>query len=141
MPEDLALCSLDCEHLAGELQPSIEVPMHAAVYCARPDAAAIIHTHSPRATAAAAMGVTVRTRTGPARDAIGSDIIACAAFAPQGSSELAEKVVAALGSQNKGLLLADHGTLAVGSSLEEAFAISELIEEASDRFLGSRPPG
>ncbi len=141
LPEDLALCSLDCVVLAGELQPSIEVPMHAAVYCARPDVAAIVHTHSPRATAVAALGEPVRFRAGPAREVIGSDIIPCAEFAPRGSSELAQNVVAALGSECRGLLLADHGALAVGSSLEEAFAISALIVEVSDHFLRSRPHG
>jgi ribulose-5-phosphate 4-epimerase/fuculose-1-phosphate aldolase len=141
MPPDLALCSLDCEHLAGEKQPSIEIPMHAAVYCARPDVTAIIPTPSPRAPDVAALGESVRLRVESASEAMGNDSIPCSAFAPQGSSELAENVVAALGSENKGLLLTDHGTLAVGSSLEEAFAISELIEEASDRFLRSRPSG
>jgi L-fuculose-phosphate aldolase len=140
-PEDLALCSLGCEHLAGEMRPSIELPLHAAVYCARPDVSAIIHTHSPHATSVAFSGEAVPLRAKHFRDAIGSDTIPCAAYAPQGSTELAENVVAVLVSKTKGLLLADHGALAVGSSLEEAFAISEMIEEACVQYLRSRLTG
>lgn len=136
-PEDLALCSLESKHLAGEMRPSIELPLHAAVYCARPEVRAIIHTHSPCATIVAASGEAVVLHFEHARDVIGGDTIPCAAFAPQGSTELAENVVAALAGKTRGLLLADHGTLAVGSSLEEALVISELIEDACAQILGS----
>lgn len=137
-PEDLALCSIRCEHLAGELPPSIELPMHAAVYCARPEARAVIHTHSPSATAIATTGRVLPLRSIQAQEATGSEIISVAAYAPPGSSILADNVVAALGSRAKAVLLACHGMLAVGSSTGEAFAICELVEEASERFLRSK---
>jgi L-fuculose-phosphate aldolase len=140
-PEDLALCSVRCEHLAGENRPSIELPLHAAVYCARADVGAIIHTHSRCATAVATMGNDIPLRTEETAGAIRSDIIPCAAYAPEGSPELAENVVAALGSEGKALLLAEHGVLAVGSDVNEAFAISELIEEAAKIFMLSKSDG
>lgn len=140
-PDDLALCSVRCEQLAGENPPSVELPLHAAVYCARADVGAIIHTHSRYATAAAAVGKTLPVPTAEASSALGSDCISCAAFAPEGSPELAENVVAALGSQTKALLLAEHGVLAVGSDVDEAFAISELIEEAAKIHMLSKADG
>ena len=136
-PEDLALCSVQCEHIAGENRPSIELPLHAAIYCARADVGAIVHTHSRCATAAA-VGKAIPLTTEDATSALGSDRISCAAYAPEGSPELAENMVAALGSEGKALLLAEHGVLAVGSDVNEAFAISELIEEAAEVFLRSK---
>jgi len=140
-PDDLALCSVRCEHLAGENRPSIELPLHAAVYCARADVGAIVHTHSRYATAVAVMGNDIPLMTEETAGAIHNDIIPCAAFAPEGSPELAENVVAALGSQTKALLLAEHGVLAVGSNVNEAFAISELIEQAAKMFMLSKSDG
>jgi L-fuculose-phosphate aldolase len=138
-PDDLALCSMGCEHLAGEICPSIELPLHTAVYCARPDVRAIIHTHAPHATSIAAAGKAIPLHSKAARETLGSDCIPCTTFAPEGSTELANNVVAALGDKCKAVLLAKHGTLAVGSSLEEAFTISELIENTSEAFRHSKP--
>jgi len=140
-PEDLALCSVRCEHHAGENRPSIELPLHSAVYCARTDVGAIVHTHSRFATAAAATGTAIPVPTEEASSVLGGDRIACAAFAPEGSPELAENVVAALGSDGKALLLAEHGVLAVGVDVNEAFAISELIEAAAKIFMLSKSDG
>jgi L-fuculose-phosphate aldolase len=140
-PEDLALCSVQCEHLAGAARPSVELPFHAAIYCARADVGAIVHTHSPHATAAACIGNAMPILLEEALGAIGSDRVPCAAFAPSGTTQLAEIAVAALGDEGKALLLAEHGTLAVGSNLEEAFAISEMIEKAAEAFILSGPGG
>ena len=136
-PEDLSLCSARCEHLAGENRPSIELPLHAALYCARPDVGAIIHTHSVHATTVATLSRDIPLMLPEAVRAIGSDSIPCATFAPEGSPELTENVVAALRSEGKALLMAEHGVLAVGSDMKEAFAICELIEEAARLFMSS----
>ncbi len=136
--EDLALCSMQCEHLAGAARPSVELPLHAAVYCARPDVGAIVHTHSRHATAIATMNSDLPIMLEEAARALGSDRIACAAFAPSGTTQLAEIAVAALADEGKALLLAEHGTLAVGSNVQEAFAVSEMIERAAEVFIRSR---
>jgi L-fuculose-phosphate aldolase len=133
-PDDLALCTVDCEHLSGSIHPSIELPLHAAIYCSRLDALAIVHTHSPHALAVAQTCEHLPVQPKAARQAIGSAIVVCVPYAPEGSQQLAEKAVAALGRDCKALLLAEHGTLAIGSSLQEAFTISEMIEEAAASF-------
>jgi L-fuculose-phosphate aldolase len=140
-PEGLALCTVQCEHLAGAACPSIELPLHAAIYCARPDVGAIVHTHSPHATAAAHLGSDMLVLIEEAASVLGSDRIPCVPFTPSGTTQLAEIAVAALGEEGKALLLAEHGTLAVGSNVGEAFAISEMIEKAAEGFMLSRPSG
>jgi hypothetical protein len=62
-PEDLIHLSLDGTVLSGARKPSSEWPFHVAIYQARPDAQAIVHTHSPRATACPARGAASRLST------------------------------------------------------------------------------
>lgn len=131
---------MQCEHLAGAIRPSIELALHTAVYCARPDVGAIVHTHSHYATAAAS-GSDMPILMEKAVRAIGSNAIPCATFAPAGTRQLAENAAAALGSEGKALLLSEHGTLALGGNVQEAFAISEMIEKAAEIYMLSLSGG
>jgi L-fuculose-phosphate aldolase len=134
-PEDLALCSLQCEHLAGEARPSMELAMHAAVYRARPDVGAIVHSHAVHASAIAVCGGEIPFLLDEMAYSIGPISIPTAAYAPSGTPELAENVVAALGSERMAILLANHGTLAVAPDVAQAFAISELTERAARIYI------
>jgi L-fuculose-phosphate aldolase len=140
-PEDLVLCSLQCEQLAGEFRPSMELAMHAAVYCARPDVGAIVHTHAVHASAVAACGGEIPFLLDEMAYSIGPVSIPTAAFAPSGTQQLAENVVATLGSERVAILLANHGTLAVAADVAQAFAISELIERAAKIFILAKMVG
>ena len=134
-PEDLALCSLQCEHLAGEAGPSMELALHAAVYRARPDVGAIVHSHAVHASAIAVCGGEIPFLLDEMAYSIGPISIPTAAYAPSGTQELAEHVVAALGRERVAILMANHGTLAVAPDVAQAFAISELIERAAKIFI------
>jgi L-ribulose-5-phosphate 4-epimerase len=133
--EDLALCSLQCEHLTGKASPSMELALHAAVYCARPDVGAVVHTHAVHASAIAVCGGEIPFLLDEMAYSIGPVNIPTAAYAPSGTQQLAENVVAALGSERMAVLMANHGTLAVAPDVAQAFAISELIERAAKIYI------
>jgi L-fuculose-phosphate aldolase len=132
-PEDLIELSLDGAVLSGTRKPSSEWPFHAAIYRARPEAQAIVHTHSPRATALSC------TRRGiPAFHYMialcGGADIRCADYATFGTPELAENAVRALEGR-KAVLLANHGVIALGASLAGAHQIVAEVENLAGQYL------
>jgi L-fuculose-phosphate aldolase len=117
-PSDLPYETLRPEHVClvtpeGELvegpRPSVELPMHLAVLAARPDVGAVVHTHSPRATARPPV---------PVADA-----------APSGSAELGAAVLAAAGDGDA-VVIEGHGPVCFGvdlaAALERAFEVEQL---------------
>lgn len=132
-PDDLIHLSLDGAVLAGSRQPSSEWPFHTEIYKARPDARAIVHTHSPRATALAC------ARRGiPAFHYMialcGGPDIRCADYATFGTPELAENAVRGLEGR-KAVLLANHGVIALGGSLAGAHQIAAEVENLAGQYL------
>ncbi len=132
-PADLIELSLDGAVLSGARKPSSEWPFHAAIYRARPEAQAIVHTHSPRATALSC------TRRGiPAFHYMialcGGADIRCADYATFGTPELAENAVRALEGR-KAVLLANHGVIALGASLAGAHQIVAEVENLAGQYL------
>ena len=132
-PADLLHLALDGTVLAGERKPSSEWPFHAAIYRARPDAKAIVHTHSPRATALSC------TRRGiPAFHYMialcGGADIRCADYATFGTPDLAANAVTALEGR-KAVLLANHGVIALGGSLAGAHQIVAEVENLAGQYL------
>ena len=132
-PEDLIHLGGDGTVLSGSRKPSSEWPFHTAIYKARPDAQAIVHTHSPRATALSC------TRRGiPAFHYMialcGGADIRCAEYATFGTPELAENAVRALDGR-KAVLLANHGVIALGQTLAGAHTIAAEVENLAGQYL------
>lgn len=114
-------------------RPSSEWPFHAAIYRARPDAQAIVHTHSPRATALACARRGIPAFHYMIAFCGGADI-RCAEYATFGTPELATAVVAGLEGR-KATLLANHGVVAIGASVEGALAIAGEVENLAGQYL------
>lgn len=132
-PQDLIGLSLDGEVRSGGKRPSSEWPFHTAIYRARPDARAVVHTHSPRATALACARRGIPAFHYMVALAGGADV-RCAPYATFGSRELAEHAVAALEGR-KAALLANHGVIALGASLEGAYTIAAEVENLAGQYL------
>lgn len=132
-PEDLIHLSLDGRVLSGARKPSSEWPFHTAIYKARPDAQAIVHTHSPRATA-----LSCARRGIPAFHYMialcGGPDVRCADYATFGTPELAENAVRGLEGR-KAVLLANHGVIALGASLAGAHQIVAEVENLAGQYL------
>jgi L-fuculose-phosphate aldolase len=131
-PVDLVHLAADGAVLSGG-KPSSEWPFHAAIYAARPEVRAIVHTHSPRATA-----LSCTRRPIPAFHYMialaGGDDIRCADYATFGSPQLAAHAVAALEGR-KAVLLANHGVIALGSTLAGAEMIAGEVENLAGQYL------
>ena len=132
-PADLVHVDFDGKVLAGKLQPSSEWRFHASVYRARPDVAAVVHNHSPRATALSCARRGVPAFHYMVAIAGGNDI-ACARYATFGTQELADNLVVALGDR-KAVLLANHGVVACGASLGQAWTIAQEVENLAGQLL------
>jgi L-fuculose-phosphate aldolase len=112
--------------------------MHAAIYARRPDATAIVHTHSPRATSLACAG-----RGIPPFHymiALAGGDIRCMPYATFGTAELAETAVRGLEGR-RATLLGNHGVIAIGSSLAEAHAVAVEVENLASGYLAMLSAG
>lgn len=132
-PEDVIELDLFGEKQAGALDPSSEWPLHSGIYKARPDAEAIVHTHSPMATALSCARIGIP----PFHYMIaicGGPGIRCAEYATFGSQQLADGAVKALWDR-KAALLANHGLIAIGATLEGARVIAAEVENLATQYL------
>jgi L-fuculose-phosphate aldolase len=122
----------------GGPRPSSEWRMHAAIYRARPDVAAIVHTHSPHATALACAG-----RGIPPFHymiALAGGEVRCVPYATFGTAELASSAVGGL-ADRRATLLANHGVIAVGPTLRVAHAVALEVENLAGQYLALRAAG
>ncbi len=117
---------------AGARKPSSEWRLHADVYRARPDAAAVVHTHSMFATTLACLGRTIPPFHYMVAVAGGHDI-QCAPYARFGTQALADAAVAALAGR-KACLLAHHGTIALGDSAADALRVAAEVETLAEMY-------
>ncbi|WP_202866157.1 class II aldolase/adducin family protein [Kribbella turkmenica] len=119
-------------------RPSKELPVHLAVYRQRPQATAVVHLHSPYATACACLppdgrGLAQLPPLTPYRVMRLGDV-PLAPYAKPGSSALGDGVEK-LAAKHHVILLANHGSVVAGESLDSAVELSEELETAAQLTL------
>ena len=124
-PEDLVIASFD-NKIQGKQKPSLETPLHLAIYKKRDDLEAIIHTHSRYALAVSAVKTSVPVFIDEIFSHIGGEI-AVVPYALPGSKELAENTIKKLEDKNA-VLLRNHGAVCCGKNLQDAFQTAEAVE-------------
>jgi L-fuculose-phosphate aldolase len=138
-PQDLLAIGFDGQPLAGSAvadrrsSPSSEWRLHADLLRSRPDASAVVHCHSIHATALACHGRGIPPFHYMVVQAGGPDI-RCAGYATFGSQALSDFALAAL-EERQACLLAHHGQVTVGASLEQALALAEEVETLAQMYL------
>ncbi len=133
---EIILMNLARNKTWSTLQPSSEYPLHIAVYRQRAEINAVIHTHQPYATVLAVAHIELPAVTDDMAQIIGSSV-KVAAYAKSGSMHFANYALRALGERNAALL-ANHGALCVGRSLDEAFVVAEILEKSAMAYLAAR---
>ncbi|MGC8912082.1 MAG: class II aldolase/adducin family protein [Nitrososphaeria archaeon] len=116
--DDLIIVDYDGNIVKGDKRPSSELPMHLAIYRARADVQAIIHTHAVWPYILSVCHQNLPPISDEFTILLGGEI-KVSKYAFPGTRELAENVVEALGSNNAALI-ANHGCVTVGKSVEEA---------------------
>jgi L-fuculose-phosphate aldolase len=134
-PEMLAAMALDDAEAGweGPLKPSTEWRFHRDILRARPDVAAVVHTHSPWCAA-----LSITRRPIPAAHYMvalfGGNDVRCAEYATFGTAELSRAALAALEGRNA-CLLANHGMIATGPDLDRAMRMAVELETLARQYV------
>jgi L-fuculose-phosphate aldolase len=123
----------------GTRLPSSEWRFHRDLYRARDDFRAIVHVHSPFATALACLRTGIPAFHYMVAIAGGRDI-RCAPYATYGTLALAAQAVAAMNGR-RACLLANHGMIAGGASLAQALALAVEVESLAEMYCRARQLG
>jgi L-fuculose-phosphate aldolase len=124
-PADLAHVTAD-GHASGHRAPSSEWRFHHDIYAQRPEAGAVVHTHSAFATTLACLGRGIPAVHYEVAFAGGKDI-RCAPYRTFGTQGLSDAALAALEGR-RACLLAHHGVIAFGADLDDALRLADKVE-------------
>ena len=134
-PGSICFVTMEGEHVGGEGRVSSETPMHLSVYRTT-NAAAVVHTHSPRAVAASIVIDELPAVHYSILRAGGGPTIRVAPYERFGSDELARAAVAGLDGRTA-VLLQNHGAITYGRDLAEAYERAQLVEWLADVHLAA----
>ena len=137
-PEDVVVIDLSGRVIEGEKNPSSEWMLHRILYENRVEISSVVHTHSPFSTVMSCLGWELPPLH--YMIALAGQTVRCAAYATFGTEELAANAMLAMHDRNA-VFLANHGLLAAGSDLANAFHITEEIEFCSELYWRSKCVG
>jgi len=142
-PSDLVVMKLDGSKVEGDLIPSSEWRLHAELYKNFDIANAVVHTHSPRASSFAVLHESIPLVLNEMLSFLGGDI-PLADFALPGTAEVGLNAVKAMNSDKYlrySCLLANHGAVAIGDDLNEAYKRAVYTEDAATVYHFARQLG
>jgi L-fuculose-phosphate aldolase len=131
-PRDVVFVDADGTSPAATRKPSSEWRFHLAAYQARPDCAAIVHTHSLHATVLACAHRPIPAFHYMVAVAGGADI-PCVPYATFGTAELSAHVAQGLAARDA-CLLANHGQIAIGRDLDAALELAAAVEVLAEQY-------
>lgn len=145
-PGDIVAVSIaDCTY-EGDVKPSSEKGVHAAVYRQHPEADFVIHTHQNYATDLSILGRNLRILPGGAASELLGECVPCARYGLSSTKTLTRNVEEELirHPSSRAVLMRNHGAVCFGDSYEEAFRVAHTLEDECRRrygkLTGSRPP-
>ena len=138
-PEDIVIVDYDVDVIEGDAVPSSESLTHVAVYKARSDISAVIHTHSIYASVLAVAGVPLPPILDELVAYLGGPV-EVAEYGFPSSEDLGEKAIQAMGERNA-VFIRNHGVLAAGRDMPDALRACELVERAAQIYIQARALG
>jgi L-fuculose-phosphate aldolase len=117
-PEDLVMVDLQGKPVGSAMKPSVDTMNHVAIYRARPDVGAVLHTHSPYAAAFSTLHREIPPLITEAAGYLGG-AVKVMEYLPPASPALADRLAVGLGA-DRAVLLPNHGVMAVGESPKKA---------------------
>ena len=128
-PADMVIIDLEGDLIEGDLKPSSDTASHLYIYRQRPDVMGIVHTHSPYATAFAAVGKSIPVCLTAMADEFGGPI-PVGGFALIGGEAIGKVVVDAIGT-SCAVLLKQHGVFTIGTSPTAAVKAAVMTEDVA----------
>lgn len=128
-PEHMVVVNLEGDIVEGKLKPSSDTGSHLYIYRHRPDVNGVVHTHSPYATAFAALGQSIPVYLTAIADEFGGPI-PCAGFALIGGEEIGRQVIENIG-ESPAVLLKNHGVFTVGPTARSAVKAAVMVEDVA----------
>ena len=125
-PEDVVITDLEANVVDGNRKPSSEWALHTIFYKNKPDARAVVHTHSVYCTTFAVLGEPIRAVHYVIGDA-NTDTVPCAPYHTFGTVQLAEEAIKVCGDSNA-VLLGNHGIVTCGKDIKGAFSLANNME-------------
>lgn len=127
--EHMVVLDLNGKQIEGDLKPSSDTASHLYIYRQRPDVFGVVHTHSPYATAFAAIGKPIPVYLTAQADEFGGPI-PCGGFALIGGEEIGKVVVDCIGS-SVAIILKNHGVFTIGKSGKAAVKSAVMVEDVA----------
>lgn len=132
---DMIAVGIDGQTIEGALKPSTDTAAHLYIYRELPEVNAIVHTHSPAATAFSMRGFDMPCALTEMADVFGNDI-PCAPYATIGTDDMGRLAVEKLRLYKSGaVLLRAHGVITVGKTIDEAVKRAIYLEHAAKTLL------
>ncbi len=128
-PEHLVVLEADGTKVEGDLKPSSDTASHLYIYRKRSDVMGVVHTHSPYATAFAALGRSIPVVLTAQADEFGGPI-PCGPFALIGGEDIGRVVVETIG-KSCACLLKHHGVFTIGKSADAAVKAAVMVEDVA----------
>jgi L-ribulose-5-phosphate 4-epimerase len=128
-PEHLVILDTDGKIIEGDLKPSSDTASHLYIYRHRPDVNGVVHTHSPYATAFAALGRPIPVYLTAMADEFGGPI-PCGGFALIGGEQIGQVVIESIGN-SRAVLLKNHGIFTIGKTAEDAVKAAVMAEDVA----------
>ena len=133
--DDIVFVSLDGKFDDTKKKPSSEWRFHKDIYSSKNEANAIVHAHSTHATAVSAHNKDVPAFHYMVALAGGNDL-KCAKYATFGTQELSDNIINAL-KNRKACLMSNHGQVAFGDNLEQAFELAQEVENICHQYINA----
>ncbi len=133
-PEDICVLDMELNCLEGERKPSVESAMHAAIYQARGDVKAIIHTHQVYPSTLAIINAPIPALFDEQVRFLGRSV-EIIPYAPSGTGMLKSQVAKHVRNHHNAYMMANHGALIFGTDMERAIHNVEVLEKCALAYL------
>ena len=131
---DVCILDFDLNMIEGHLKPSVESAMHGAIYEARPDVQAVVHTHQVYASALALIDAPIPALFDEQARFLGRSV-EIIPYAPSGTGFLKNTIARHIKNHNNAFIMQNHGVLCLGHDLERAAHNVEILEKCALAYL------